>query len=117
MSNTTAASTTQSPNVKLTPRPSEARGGANHGWLKTFHTYSFATYVVIRFIKKVIEFFIRYQNPTFERFRDLRVINEDRVEPMTGFGTHGHREFEIFSYVVSGELEQCVFLRFSATVN
>ena len=41
-------------------------------------------------------------------FGALRVINEDRVEPSTGFGTHGHREFEIFSYVVAGELQQCV---------
>lgn len=40
------------------------------------------------------------------KFASLRVINEDRVEPHTGFGTHGHREFEIFSYIVSGELEQ-----------
>lgn len=42
------------------------------------------------------------------KFASLRVINEDRVEPHTGFGTHGHREFEIFSYIVSGELEQYV---------
>lgn len=48
----------------------------------------------------------RYQHPDFEQFGSLRVINEDRVEPQTGFGTHGHREFEIFSYVVDGELEQ-----------
>lgn len=77
------------PQVTLIPRPSEARGGDNHGWLKTFHTFSFAM----------------YQDPQFESWGSLRVMNEDRVEPFTGFGTHGHREFEIFSYVVNGELE------------
>lgn len=51
----------------------------------------------------------RYQSASHEQFGSLRVINEDRVQPNTGFGTHGHREFEIFSYVVSGELEQYVF--------
>ena len=50
-----------------------------------------------------------YYDPQHEQFGCLRVINEDRVEPRTGFGTHAHREFEIFSYVVSGELEQYVF--------
>lgn len=50
----------------------------------------------------------RYQSAAHEQFGSLRVINEDRVEPYTGFGTHGHREFEIFSYIVSGELEQYV---------
>jgi len=45
----------------------------------------------------------------FESWGALRVLNEDRVEPTTGFGTHGHREFEIFSYLVQGELEQSVF--------
>jgi len=48
----------------------------------------------------------RYQDGQHELFGSLRVINEDRVAPRTGFGTHSHREFEIFSYVVSGELEQ-----------
>lgn len=52
--------------------------------------------------------FFRYQNSEHELFGSLRVINEDRVAPRTGFGTHSHREFEIFSYVVSGELEQYV---------
>ena len=51
-----------------------------------------------------------YYDPQHEQFGCLRVINEDRVEPRTGFGTHAHREFEIFSYVVSGELEQYVSL-------
>ncbi|KIJ55565.1 hypothetical protein M422DRAFT_24132 [Sphaerobolus stellatus SS14] len=77
------------PNVTLIPRLNEARGGDNHGWLKTFHTFSFAM----------------YQDPHFDSWSSLRVLNEDRVEPFTGFGTHGHREFEIFSYLVDGELE------------
>lgn len=50
----------------------------------------------------------RYQDSEFDSWGALRVLNEDRVEPGTGFGTHGHREFEIFSYIVSGELEQYV---------
>ncbi|KAF8586446.1 pirin domain-containing protein [Ramaria rubella] len=77
------------PNVTFVPRPSEGRGGDNHGWLKTFHSFSFAM----------------YQDSQFDSWGALRVLNEDRVEPKTGFGTHGHREFEIFSYVVNGELE------------
>jgi len=75
--------------MKVVPRPSNERGNADHGWLKTFHTFSFAS----------------YQKADHEQYGCLRVINEDRVEPNTGFGTHGHREFEIFSYIVDGELE------------
>ncbi|TFK39552.1 pirin domain-protein domain-containing protein-containing protein [Crucibulum laeve] len=75
--------------MKFTPRRSEERGHADHDWLKTFHTFSFSM----------------YQDQKHELFGPLRVINEDRVAPRTGFGTHSHREFEIFSYIVSGELE------------
>ena len=78
--------------VRLIPRPSTERGHADHGWLKTFHTFSFAD----------------YQDWDHMQFGSLRVINEDRVSPRTGFGTHGHREFEIFSYIVKGELRQYV---------
>lgn len=49
-----------------------------------------------------------YNDPRHSQFGSLRVLNEDRVDAHTGFGTHGHREFEIFSYVVSGELQQSV---------
>jgi hypothetical protein len=75
--------------IKFVPRKSEDRGNADHGWLKTFHTFSFAS----------------YHNNEHQSFGSLRVINEDRVAPKTGFGTHSHQEFEIFSYVVAGELE------------
>jgi len=51
----------------------------------------------------------RYGDQDHMGFGHLRILNEDRVEPGTGFGTHAHREFEIFSYLVDGELEQCVF--------
>lgn len=70
-------------------RPNQERGHADHGWLKTFHTFNFAD----------------YYDPRYEKWGNLRVINEDRVDPDEGFGTHAHREFEIFSYIVNGELE------------
>lgn len=94
--------------LKFVPRRSEERGNADHGWLKTFHTFSFASYVylIICVLVPHIYLHIRYQESDHEQYGPLRVINEDRVEPRTGFGTHSHREFEIFSYVVSGELEQ-----------
>ncbi|KAL7413813.1 pirin domain-containing protein [Mrakia frigida] len=75
--------------LKFKLRPSQERGKADHGWLKTFHTFNFAN----------------YYHPSFGSFGPLRVINEDRVEANEGFGTHPHAEFEIFSYIVRGELE------------
>ncbi|KAK5662909.1 hypothetical protein OQA88_6320 [Cercophora sp. LCS_1] len=74
--------------AKITPHRSSSRGHADHGWLNTYHSFSFAS----------------WYDPRFNNFGSLRVLNEDRVKANSGFPTHPHRDFEIFSYILDGEL-------------
>jgi len=75
--------------VMLQVRRGAERGYFDHGWLQTYHTFSFAD----------------YQDPAWVQFGPLRVINDDRVSPGRGFGTHGHRDMEIITYILAGALE------------
>lgn len=87
-SNVLKATMSNLSHAKIVHRPSKTRGAANHGWLDTKHSFSFAS----------------WYDPKYTQFGSLRVLNEDRVQPGEGFPTHFHQNAEIFSYVLSGEL-------------
>ena len=74
--------------MTITVRKSEDRGHVDHGWLDAYHTFSFAD----------------FRDPRFDRFGPLRVLNHDHVQAGQGFSTHGHRDMEIVTYVLSGAL-------------
>ncbi|KAL7795813.1 RmlC-like cupin domain-containing protein [Trichoderma ceciliae] len=86
--NTTNMSKSILRQATITPHLSSSRGHNSIGWLDTYHSFSFA----------------QWQDPRYDHFGSIRVLNEDRVRPNSGFPTHPHRDFEIFSYILSGEL-------------